>query len=176
MTFKMTAERYARALYEVADEAGELDSVKGDMHTINNIFDKLPEVRDYCLGATVSASNALTLIALTFSEFLKSLKTKNTLEAMAENTRLSSLSFLADAFSAICARKENRITAVVEFAHSPEKNVLTEITQRMTDRIGKKVDLTVKINPSLLGGFIIRWSDRIIDNSALGRIRRLRQL
>lgn len=175
MTFQMTAERYALALYEVADAAGELDKVKKDMITINDLYTKLPEVRNYCLHAAISASDALKLVEITFAKSMESEKTLKTLNVMAENSRLSSLPFIADAFSVICAEKENRITVIAEFANPPEDSILAKIKQKMTEKTGKTVELSTIIDPTLLGGFKLKWGNRIIDNSALGRVKQLRR-
>lgn len=175
MTFKMTAGRYATALYDVAAAADELPDVDEDMKGIRRVLDALPETRRYCLNKRASASDGLKLVEIAFAPTLKSAKTVNALKAMAENSRLASLPFLPDAFSAVSAERENRLPVSVAFANPPEPAVLAKLKRELAERTGENVELSTEITPSLLGGFVITWRNRMIDNSVLGRVRQLQR-
>ena len=174
MIFKMCAERYAGALFAVAFENDELDDVTADIRTIDEIFEKVPEVRKYCLSANIADNNAKIVIEEAFIKYLKTAKCANTLRLMAENKRLASLPSLSDAFCAILAEKENRLTVSAQFATEPDPEVLEKLKQKMSDKSGKIVELDLEVKPELIGGFILQWSDRMLDKSVKGRLKQLK--
>jgi F-type H+-transporting ATPase subunit delta len=173
MIFKMTADRYAGALYSVASDAGRLDSVRKDIKTVSDILLQLPEVRTYCMADNISKRDAETLLNVAFLPNIKSAECANALNIMAENQRLSSLPFLPEAFSAISAEREGRVTVSAEFANSPELETVEKLKKKMSQKTGKTVKLNLSVNPELLGGFILKWNNNMLDNSARGRLKQM---
>ncbi len=176
MIFKMCAERYAGALFAVAAENKELDAVTADIRTIDEIFEKVPEIRKYCLSANIATDNGKIVIEEAFIKYLKNAKCANTLRVMAENRRISSLPFLAEHFFAILAEKENRVTISAQFATEPDPEIVEKLKKKMSNKTGKVVELNLDVNPELLGGFILKWSDRMLDNSVKGRLKSLKKV
>ena len=176
MIFKMLANRYAKALYEVAEFANELDIVKKDMHHVLDIFTALPELKKYCLKEQSTTDKAFIVVDTAFLPFLQSAKSANTLKEMAKNQRLASSPFLPDAFFAVCAEKDNSLVVSAEFANIPKKNLLHNIEKRLADKIGMHIKLDIKENSSLLGGFRLRWQNKMIDNSAQARLKHLKRI
>lgn len=174
MTFMMTADRYSSALYDVAVDSGELADVKRDMVLVRDIFVKLPALRQYCFKSRVAVGDSLKMLEIVFLNNVTA-KTMKTFEIMASNGRIASLPFMPDAFLKVSESHENTLHAVVEFAYRPDDAILADIGEKMRKRTGKEVNLELHIEPFVLGGFRIKWSNRIIDNSALGRIRQLAQ-
>jgi len=173
--FKMTAERYANALYEIAVDTEDFDLVKVDLQQIKSIFKALPELEKYCLDAETSLTDSFTVIETAFLKYLKSAKTANTLKVMAENMRLSSLPFLSEAFLVICAEKDNRIMVSAEFANPPDKETIKLIQEKLKVKTGKTVELSTQISPDILGGFRLIWHNRLIDNSIRVRLKQLKR-
>ena len=176
MSFKMTSERYAKALYEVSADVAELDSVKQDMKMIDELLTALPEIRKYCLNHNPSDRDALKLLEIAFLKYIKSPKCVNTLKLMVKNDRISSIPFLSEAFFALCEEKENRLGAVAQFAKKPEDHIIAELQKKLSDKTGRKVAILSTVTPALLGGFILTWHNRMIDNSAKGRIKQLKRV
>lgn len=175
MTFKMTAERYAIALHDVAVDAEELGAVKEDMKKVADILDALPEVKQFCSKTNATIGNSLSVVEIAFLPLVSSALTRNALTAMAENGRLTSLPFLSEAFFEICAEEENRLPVLAEFAHPPEATVLSELKNELARKTGKKIELSTGIDPSILGGVVITWKHRIINGSVRNRLKQLRR-
>ena len=174
MIFKMSSGRYAKALYEVAADAGDLDTVKDDIKTVETIFKQLPELKKYSISANVAISDAKIVVEEAFLKYLNSAKSANTLMLMAEYGRLASIPFLPEAFFAIIAEKENRLDVSAEFAHQPSDKALEKLKIKIAEHTGKTVSLNLNLNPDLLGGFLVKWRGYLIDNSVKGRLKQLR--
>ncbi len=173
--FKMIAMRYSRALYGVAKESDEVEIIKKDMRIVDDTLTKLPELKNYCLKNKTSLKKSRRVVEIAFSKHISS-KTKKTFDIMAKNGRISSLPFIAEAFLKVCEENNEGVKVVAEFANEPDSEIISGIKSKLERRIGKISDMNVKINSSILGGFKVKWSNKIIDNSAIGRIRQLSQL
>ena len=175
MIFEMVANRYATALYEVAVDCDELDSIKKDMLRVNTLFSELTELRNYCLSQGVSVYNALQVVEIALSKQLSSIS-KNSFKLMAENGRINSIPFMPSAFLKICEDRGSSVSVTVEFANTPNTEIVKKIREKMAKRLGKTVNIIEKIVPTILGGYRLKWKNRLIDNSAIGRVRELSQL
>ena len=71
------------------------------------------------------------------------------------------------------ADAEGSIDAEVISASETSEEQLTKIAVALKARIGKEVRLTSKIDPTLIGGAIIRAGDMVIDGSLSGRLKKL---
>jgi F-type H+-transporting ATPase subunit delta len=64
--------------------------------------------------------------------------------------------------------------AVVESAFALSESQVLLLTTQLQKRFGTTVNLTVTIRPELIGGVIIRAGDQVIDDSALGKLEKMR--
>ena len=74
---------------------------------------------------------------------------------------------------------EREAKGIVEADVTVARRVSPEEERSIADRLqrltGKQVDITVHIDPAILGGLVVRFGDRVIDASVAGRLQRLRQ-
>jgi F-type H+-transporting ATPase subunit delta len=100
----------------------------------------------------------------------------NTIKAAVHNGRLAILPMLPAAFLNIYEKRSGIAKVLLETAHEPADGLLEIVTERMRRRTGKAVKLEHTVNPELLGGLKVWYEGRLIDNSAEGRLTRLRRL
>ena len=100
---------------------------------------------------------------------------RNFVRVLAENRRLGIVHDIAVAFDAERAREEKRSDVVVTSAFELTAAEQNAINVAMTKRLGTKVDLSMEVNPDLIGGVLIRTGDTVIDASIRGRLNELRQ-
>lgn len=95
---------------------------------------------------------------------------KNFLSLLADNQRIGALTEIAGLFDAMKAEHEKsvdvRVTAAAEL--SPE--LKAKLAAKLEAKLARKVNLSYDINPSLLGGVIIRAGDMVIDGSVRGKL------
>ena len=100
---------------------------------------------------------------------------RNFVRVLAENRRLDLVRDIAVAYEAERARSEKRSDVVVRSAYELSPAEQNAINVAMTRRLGTKVDLKVEVDPSLIGGVVIRSGDMVIDASVRGRLGQLAQ-
>ena len=97
----------------------------------------------------------------------------NFLRVVAENGRLTVLPEIAAQFDALKAEAENKVNVTVTAATDVDKAVAEQIKKALEQKLGRKVELTLAVDSSLIGGAIIQADDMVIDGSVRTRLQRL---
>jgi len=175
MNTAIVARRYAQALYEIAIEHNVMGQVKEDMRAISIVLEGAPEIRRYCFRINLNRGDEKEFINIAFIPYVGSF-TRQLLEILVRNRRLSSLPFLPVAFDGILDEKAGVVTVDIESAHQLTESIISGIREKMKRRIGKEINIRRRILPELLGGFRILWRNKIVDFTVRGRLKELRRL
>ncbi len=160
------AGRYAHALFELALEAKSVDAVKADLEKFDAMIgasaDLLRLVRSPVFGAeeqtrALSAVLAKAGIGGLSAQFLK---------VVASNRRLFAVRDMIKAFRTLVARWKGEVTAEVSVAERLSDKHLESLKSALKSVTGgKSVDLNVKIDPSIIGGLVVKLGSRMVDTS-----------
>jgi F-type H+-transporting ATPase subunit delta len=98
---------------------------------------------------------------------------RNLLRLLAENDRLAALEQIAEQFDRLKAHAQNKIKVTLVAAHSVDDALAAKVAQALEHKLGRKVELELEVDRSLLGGAVLRAEDRVIDGSVKSRLKRL---
>ncbi|MFH1063108.1 MAG: ATP synthase F1 subunit delta [Candidatus Omnitrophota bacterium] len=174
MSGRTVAIRYATALYQVALEKKMTETIVADLTKLNEIM-SAAQIREYCLKAHVNQVLEMMFIDTAFIPYV-SQTTGEMLKIAARNGRLAALPYLFSALQNIINAESGIVEVMLESAGETEKTVQKTIEIKMAKRLGKKVKLNNIVVPKLLGGIRILWDNRLIDLSAIGRLKIMRTL
>lgn len=169
------AGRYASALFDLAVEAGTVSAVESDLDTLERALAESndlkalirnPEVGSKAKGAAIEGVAGVLGLSQLTQKFLA---------VLATNRRLGSLPDMIRAFRAIAAAQRGEVNAEVTSAHALTDDQLTALRQKLTQREGRTVKLTSKVDPDLLGGLVVTVGSRRIDGSIRTRLNSLSQ-
>jgi F-type H+-transporting ATPase subunit delta len=169
------ADRYAAALFELARERNVLPAVAASIETLSRAMDGEPELRALIgspLVGRADAGNAMGAVAASLG--LQPLLA-NTLGVMARAGRLRVLPAFVRAFRARSAASRGEGTAEVVAAHPLSEAQKTALAERLRVRTGRGVALDIRVDPSLLGGLVVRIGSEQIDSSLRTRLLKLEQ-
>ncbi len=173
-TTGLIAERYASALYELADSAKALDQIAADLRSLKAMMaastDLVRLIRSPVLGRA-DQSNAVTALAekAGFHDL-----TRRFLGTVAANRRLFTLTAVIEGFLAELARRRGEATADVTSAVSLTPAQTAALEEALRSVVGSKVTVDLKVDRSLIGGLVVRVGSRMIDTSLATKLRRLR--
>ena len=173
-TTGLIAERYASALYELADSAKALDQIAADLRSMKVMMaasaDLVRLIRSPVLGRA-DQSNAVTALAekAGFHDL-----TRRFLGTVAANRRLFTLTAVIEGFLAELARRRGEATADVTSAVSLTPAQTAALEEALRSVVGSKVTVDLKVDRSLIGGLVVRVGSRMIDTSLATKLRRLR--
>lgn len=100
-------------------------------------------------------------------------KAGNFIRLLADNGRLASLPQVAEQYAALRAEVENTVDVTVASALPLTAEQSDKLAQALTRRLRRTVRLTATVDPSLIGGAVVRAGDFVIDGSLRGRVERL---
>ena len=97
------------------------------------------------------------------------------LMVVVEKRRQGLLGEIAREYRALVDERMGRVRVDVAISHAPDAALEQEITQALTARLGKTVVPEFRVDPSLIGGMVVRWGDEILDASVRTRASHLRR-
>jgi F-type H+-transporting ATPase subunit delta len=167
------AERYAAALFDLADERRALDEVAADLRQLRAMlaassdFSRL--IRSPVLSRDVQA-RAIGVLAAS-AEF--SSVVRDFLAVVARNRRLFAIPAMIEAFLAKLAARRGEVSAQVTAAQALSEAQLRALDEQLRRSIGSKVSVDVRVDPELIGGMIVKVGSRMVDGSVKSRLQRL---
>jgi F-type H+-transporting ATPase subunit delta len=165
--------RYAAALYDLADERRELDTVVDQMEALGRLIDESQPFRRLLLSPLVDvmqARNAANAV-LTEQGFGKTVN--DFVGVIANNRRLSVLRAIVTAFATLVAQKRGVVTATVASAHALSDVQREQLRARLIEAGFGNVNIQESVDPALLGGLVVRVGARLYDTSLKSRLQRL---
>jgi F-type H+-transporting ATPase subunit delta len=99
---------------------------------------------------------------------------KNFLQAVIENGRLSALPEIALQFRALKNAKSGSSDAVVHSAFPIDGAALAEVAATLEKRFGRKLNVTVALQPDLIGGIRVVVGDEVLDTSVKARLEQMK--
>ncbi len=159
------AERYASSLFELALEAGSIESVGADLDRFQAMIDESDDLKRLVVSPVFSAEEQLKAISAIAEKAGFSSLASNFLKVVARNRRLFALPGVVKSFRAIAARHRGEISADVTSAHVLSAAQENELKTALKGVTGKDVTVNVTVDPSILGGLIVKVGSRQIDTS-----------
>jgi F-type H+-transporting ATPase subunit delta len=167
------AERYAAALFDLADEGKALDEVAGDLKRLREMLRESADLRRLVRSPVLSREEQEKAIrALAEAAGLGRL-TQNFLGLVAKNRRLFAVSDMIEGYLAKLAERRGEVTAEVVAAQPLDERQRARLDEQLRAAIGAKVAVDVRIDPSLLGGMIVKVGSRMVDASLKSKLHRL---
>lgn len=173
-------EVYAQALVNEAQKQGNLAAVTEDVRGIGELLKNNPAFAAFVHNLTVGEEERLTAIQKIFGGRIEEL-TLQVLKSLSRRDRFMFLSGFVAGFNDLLKKMENHVEIEIVSA--------SELSQQTVDRVkaavnsglaggggtGKTVDVTLKIDPSLIGGMTLRIGDTLIDGSVATQLQKIEE-
>ncbi|MEJ2054375.1 MAG: ATP synthase F1 subunit delta [Calditrichaceae bacterium] len=168
------AKRYSKALFQLGKEEQKLEQLENDLKQIKELLDKSENFRVFITNPLVDNNEKANIMSELFKGKL-SLSGYNFLQLLARKKRSSILPAIIEEFHRMLLEHrsiiEGDLVSVVDLNENQEKQIRENI-EKMT---GKSVFFKKYHDPSLIGGFIVKIEDVIIDNSIRFQLNKLRE-
>ncbi len=168
------AKRYARALFEVTTPA-DFEKVENQLSTLAQAWKASAEFRDSLSNPRVS-EEARSSVVNAIVDSLGGWRTEPSKRAILTLTALRRggvFPALAEAFSLLVSEYKKSLLLEVTFPQAVGDSVVTDLQKKLSSSLGGEVKITVKTDPSLIGGVTIRLGDTLLDRSVSGTLQRL---
>ncbi|MBK1659997.1 F0F1 ATP synthase subunit delta [Paracraurococcus ruber] len=172
------AERYAQALLGLADDRrqadpGTLDRIAADLDTLFALWRDDETFRAFVADPRLDAPSQRKGVFAVLDRAGVGTEVRNLIGVLVANRRLAALPQVAQAFGALLAARRGQQTAHVTSAHPLSDTQRAQLSARLTEAGFSGVKLSEQVDPSILGGLILRIGSRLYDNSIKSKLQRL---
>ncbi|MDH4983328.1 F0F1 ATP synthase subunit delta [Hyphomicrobium sp. D-2] len=168
------AGRYASALFELAREQGELDAVDADLSKFQGLLNGSEDLKRLVNSPAFAAEDQERALKAVLDWASVGATTGNFLKVVARNRRLSAAEDIIKNFRQQLALHRGEMTAEVQSAVQLSDEQLAELKNTLKASYGKDVRLETKIDPSLLGGLVVKVGSRMFDSSLRTKLSNLK--
>ncbi len=168
------AGRYARSLFELAEETGAISATENDLGRFEALLEGSDDLRRLIESPVFSSDEQLKAITAVLDGAKIGGLVGNFLRVVAQNRRLFAIPQMIRAFREIAADARGEATADVTAAHALSADQERALQAALKEVVGKDVTLKVTVDPSLLGGLVVRVGSRQIDTSLKTKLNSLK--
>ena len=159
------AGRYATALFGLARDQNQIDAVSRSLDTVEQATRESADFRALVTSPLVGRAEAAKAIAALAPTLSLDPLTANFLSVLAGNGRLGELKNVLRSFRALAAGHRGETTAEVTSARPLDDTQVAELKAKLKARVGRDVAIDARVDPSLLGGLVVRLGSQMIDAS-----------
>ncbi len=167
------ADRYGAALFALADERGQLDHVATDLGRLQILIGTSADLRALLRSPVLSRVDQARALAAVLERLGINPIVKNLTGLMAKNRRLFALERTITAYRERLARHRGEVAAEVISAIPLKPEHLQAVRDSVKRVVGRDVTLDAKVDPTLIGGLIVKVGSRMLDNSLRTKLQNL---
>mgnify|MGYP001238439760 CR=1 FL=1 len=172
---KGLAGRYASALYELASDVGKLELVVADLTELAALIAENEDVKSMVGSPAITWTEQMNSITAILEKAGAEALTVKFAGTVAANGRLHAMDRIITAFLEENARRRGEISAEVISAVALDKSRAAAVEKVVGGLAGSdKLSLSMRVDPSLIGGLVVRIGSRMIDTSIKTKLNQLR--
>ena len=168
------AGRYASALFELANEQNRLDEVDADLGKFRTLLDQSSDLNRLVKSPAFAAEEQQRALGAVMDWASIGATTGNFLKVVARNRRLFATEDMITTFRGLLARHRGEVAAEVKSAIALSDEQLAALRARLKSTFGKDVRLDATVDPSLLGGLVVKIGSRMFDSSLRTKLSNLK--
>ena len=175
MMIRRFARPYARAFMDAAGSPQKANELRGELMRFASALQMSSELRDLYLNPAIEADKKIEIThALARKMKVSDLGTK-ALDILVQNHRINDLDAILAALAAYVNQQLGIAVAEVRTAKSLVADEIQQLAETLSKKVGRKVELDIKTDPNLLGGFVVKIGSEIWDASVIGKINKFRE-
>lgn len=167
--------RYATALFDLAREGDAIAAVESSLATLRAALTESPDFATLTTSPLIGRAAAERAVLAAADSMKLDATTRSFLGVLAQNRRLAALPAIIRAFRSLAARHRGEVTAEVVSAHPLEAGQVDQLKEQLRHRVGRDVTVDLSVDPSLLGGLVVKIGSQMIDSSIRTRLNSLSQ-
>ncbi len=170
-----TSERYSRALFEVANEANELDKTENDVRNFQLLFNSSSEIKNFIQNPTQSKNTQNIVINLLTNNMGFSKNLKNFFLLLIEKRRMFFIKKILESFLRLCSKKRGEVKASLISSKELSSIELEKISKDLSKSMGSVIKFDYKVDKELIGGLKLQVGSFMIDTSIKNRLKKYEQ-
>ena len=166
------ARPYAEAVFEIAKEENSFDNWSENLDFLTAVI-KDPMMAQVIMNPRMTKTDLESIMLSICEDKISTDTGKNLVRMLVENNRLSVISQLAEQYEQLKAEHLGYVTVDLISTYVVKSNQRQKIEAVLKKRLGKAININTSIDRDLVGGWLIRIGDQVIDLSIKGRLQQL---
>ncbi|OIP45429.1 MAG: F0F1 ATP synthase subunit delta [Deltaproteobacteria bacterium CG_4_10_14_3_um_filter_60_8] len=175
MKNSILARRYAKALFAVGKEEAVVDAYAKALSELASLYTSTPEVKDALINPMYPIDVRVKVIQDLMKAMGASQVLGNFMTLLVQKKRAAFLPEIAEAFQALVDEENNICRGTVITATELNPALQGKIEAAMIVLTGKKVSLATRVDPALIGGFVAKVGDLVLDGSIKSQLEGLKE-
>lgn len=159
------AGRYATALFELARDQKQTETVSQSLDKLRAALAESPDFAALVSSPLIGREEATRAALATADALRVDPVTRNFLGVLAKGRRLGVLGAIIRDFNKLAAHARGETTAEVTSAHPLSDEQVAALKAKLRASLGREVAVDLRVDPSILGGLVVRVGSRMIDSS-----------
>lgn len=168
---QIVREVYSEVLFELAEQAGSIDSVTEDLAHVREALKTEPEFATILISPGIKPSEKAQIMRRVFEGKVEGL-TLDFMSVLARRNRIGFLGSISDKYEMLVDVHRGRVLVEITLAKAPDDKQMKKLKADLREAINKEVKLSVVVEPAIIGGIIIKKDDAVIDNSVKTALQR----
>ncbi len=168
------AGRYAAALFDLAKDAKQVPDVEAGLTKFQKMLDESEDLRRLVRSPVISSDDQAKALGVILDKAGVGGLAANFFKLIAGNRRLFAAADMIKGFKALAAQTRGEVTAEVTSATALNDAQVAELKKSLKDSVGKDVTLNTRVDPSLLGGLVVKVGSRMVDSSLKTKLQNLK--
>jgi F-type H+-transporting ATPase subunit delta len=175
MSLKSSANRYARALFDVAQQEGDVAAVGQALAAMADVFREHAEIIQPALNHGVPDAIKRTIVEAIADKVGSNPQVRKLIGVLAEGGRFDLLPYVADAYRERLLAHQNVVRADVTSAVPLTPENIKALETSLAGATGKRVELSTSVDKDLLGGLVARIGSTVYDGTVRTQLNKIRQ-
>ena len=167
------AEVYARALFEVASDQDVLDDMRDQLGQFTDALEENRGLMQFFFSPYFSSQEKKSALDKAVEGAHPAFM--NFLQALIERHRMPVIFRIRERFDHLWEEERKLLPVEVTSAISLDDKIVQQIGDQVGEQTGRKVELSSRVDPEILGGIVLRVGNVILDASILNRLEQLRK-
>ena len=171
-----TANRYALALFELANENSELEKVEKNIQDLLQIYNSSSDLKNFIKNPTQSQFNQLKVIQELSSKMNLLKVVNNFLSILVTKRRIFFLNNIFQNFLILVSKKRGELKASLVSSKNLSDDELQNLNKELSQTIGTSITFDYKVDESLIGGLQMQIGSLMVDTSIKNKLRKYEQI
>ena len=169
------ARPYARAIMDAAGSPAKASELRGELMRFADALGKSSDLRDFYANPAVDEPAKIAVTKTLARKMKASDLAGRTLEVLVHHHRINDIDAIVAALAAYVNKALGVAVAEVRSAKNLGPDEIRDLADTLSKKVGKKVELDIRTDPKLLGGFVVKIGSEIWDASVQGKINKFRE-
>jgi F-type H+-transporting ATPase subunit delta len=168
------AGRYASALFDLASDARQIPAVGKDLARFSRLIDGSADLQRLVKSPAFSAEEQVAAVTAILDKAKIGGLTANFIKLVASKRRLFAVEGMISAYGALADARAGVVKAEVTVAETLSDKNRRAVSEALNAVTGKTVTIAEKVDPSIIGGIIVKMGSRMIDSSVRTKLNSLK--